>query len=184
MSLGALGRRWIAVAVAWLAAAAMPAWALDGGQARAIAVGDGDARIAALDEAVDRGTPGLAAFVQALLDDSVKTTADGVFVVRDDQAVDAVTGRPAKLPDDAEDVSNNNRMRAALQAALDGLHLRSKDVAERRAAVDELAQADADPALLPVLRKALAAETDDALKARLGRLVATAQVASPDRGQR
>ena len=184
VSLGALGRRWIAVAVAWLAAAAMPAWALDGGQARAIAVGDGDARIAALDEAVDRGTPGLAAFVQALLDDSVKTTADGVFVVRDDQAVDAVTGRPAKLPDDAEDVSNNNRMRAALQAALDGLHLRSKDVAERRAAVDELAQADADPALLPVLRKALAAETDDALKARLGRLVATAQVASPDRGQR
>jgi len=164
--------------------ALMPAWALDAAQARAIAVGDGDARIAALQEAVTRADPGLAAFAQALLDDSVKTTASGVFIVHDDQAVDAVTGKPAKLPDDAEDVSNNNRMRGALQTALSGLRLVSPDLATRRTAVDDLGKGDADPALLPVIDRAIATEADAGLKDRLGRLKARVQIASPDRAQR
>ena len=162
----------------------MPAWALDAAQARAIAVGDGDSRIAALQDAVTRGDPGLAAFAQALLDDSVKTTAAGVFIVHDDKAVDAVTGQPAKLPDDAEDVSNNNRMRGALQTALSGLRLVSPDLATRRAAVDDLAKGDADPVLLPIIDKAIAKESDATLKARLERLQAAIQIASPDRAQR
>jgi len=161
-----------------------PAWALDASQARAIAVGDNDARIAALQDAVTRGDPGIAAFAQALLDDAVKTTATGVFVVRDDKPVDAVTGAPAKLPDDAEDVTNNNRVRAALEAALSGLRLLSPELAARRAAVDDLARGDIDPAMLPLVDKALARETDAALKSRLGRLKAAAQIASPDRAQR
>jgi urea transport system permease protein len=164
--------------------ALMPAWALDAAQARAIAVGDGDARIAALQDAVTRADPGLAPFAQALLDDAVKTTASGVFIVHDDKAVDAATGKPAALPDDAEDVSNNNRMRGALQTALSGLRLVSPDLATRRAAVDDLAKGDADPALLPVIDKAIAKEADTGLKDRLGRLKARVQIASPDRAQR
>ncbi len=163
---------------------AAPAWALDAAQARAIAVGDGDARIAALQDAVARADPGLATFAQALLDDSVKTTATGVFIVHDDKAVDAVTGQPARLPDDAEDVSNNNRMRGALQTALSGLRLVSPELATRRAAVDDLTKGDADPALLPVIAKAIARETDAGLKSRLERLKAAAQIAAPDRAQR
>ncbi|MGN6529999.1 MAG: urea ABC transporter permease subunit UrtB [Burkholderiaceae bacterium] len=183
-------RRWLswgvrlALATALGAAAATSAWALGASQARAIAVGDGDARIAALDAAVERGDPGLAAFAQALLDDAVKTTATGVYVVRDDKAVDAVTGAPASLPDDAEDVTSNNRMRGALQAALSGLGLLSKDAARRRAAIDELSKADPDPALLPLLGKAWAAETDGHMKRELGRLLAAVQVAAPDPAQR
>ncbi|HEX7689605.1 MAG TPA: urea ABC transporter permease subunit UrtB, partial [Burkholderiaceae bacterium] len=148
------------VAAIALGIALSPAWALDASQARAIAVGDGDARIAALDAAVERADPGLAGFAQALLDDAVKTTATGVYVVRDDKAVDAVTGAPATLPDDAQDVTSNNRMRGALQAALSGLKLLSKDAGQRHAAIDELSSADPDPALLPVLDRAWAAETD------------------------
>ena len=162
----------------------MPAWALDTAQARAIAVGDGDARIAALQDAVGRADPGLPVFAQALLDDSVKTTATGVFIVHDDRTIDAITGQPAKLPDDAEDVSNNNRMRGALQTALSGLRLVSPELATRRAAVDDLTKGDADPALLPVIDKAIAKETDAGLKARLERLKAAAQIAVPDRAQR
>ncbi len=167
-----------------IACSLAPAWALDATQARAIALGDGDSRIAALQDAVSRNDPGVAAFAQALLDDAVKTTATGVYIVHDDKAVDAITGQPATLPDDAEDVSNNNRLRGALQAALSGLRLASPDVAVRRAALDELAKGDADPALLPVIAKALAKETDAALKERLERLQATAQIAAPDRAQR
>ena len=163
---------------------ATPAWALDAAQARAIAVGDGDARIAALDAAVARADPGVAAFAQALLDDAVKTSATSVYVVRDDKATDAVTGAPATLPDDAEDVTNNNRMRGALQAALSGLRLLSKDATQRHAAIDELAKADPDPALLPVLDKAYAAETDARARRQLGRLVAAVRIAAPDRVER
>jgi len=177
------GRR-VALATALCAAAAMPARALDAAQARAIAVGDGDARIAALDAAVERADPGLAAFAQALLDDAVKTGAHGVYVVRDDKVTDAVTGAPATLPDDAEDVTNNNRLRGALQAAMSGLRLLSKDAAQRHAAIDELSKADPDPALLPVLDRAWAAEADGSAKRQLERLRAAVRVGSPDRAQR
>ena len=170
--------------VAVLGTVAAPAWALDAAQARAIAVGDGDARIAALQDAVGRADPGLPVFAQALLDDSVKTTATGVFIVHDDKATDAVTGQPVKLPDDAEDVSNNNRLRGALQTALSGLRLVSPELPVRRAAVDDLTKGDADPALLPVIDKAIARETDASLKSRLERLKAAVQIAAPDRAQR
>ena len=170
--------------IALLGIAAGSASALDAAEARALAVGDGDARIAALQEAVTRADPGLATFAQALLDDSVKTSAGGVFIVHDDKAVDAVTGRPVKLPDDAEDVSNNNRPRGALQAALSGLRLLSPDLSTRRKAVAELAAGAPDPALLPVVQKAFAAETDAPLKSQLGRLRAAVQVASPERDKR
>ena len=167
--------------VAVLGTVAAPAWALDAAQARAIAVGDGDARIAALQDAVGRADPGLPVFAQALLDDSVKTTATGVFIVHDDKAIDAITGQPVKLPDDAEDVSNNNRIRGALESALSGLRLLSPDLATRRGAIDDLAKADPDPAMLPLVDKALAKETDAALKSRLARLKAAAQIAANDR---
>ena len=170
--------------VAVLVTVAAPAWALDAAQARALAVGDGDARIAALQDAIARADPGLATFAQALLDDSVKTTATGVFVVHDDKVVDAVTGQPAKLPDDAEDVSNNNRMRGALETALSGLRLLSPDTATRRKAIADLSSAVADPALLPVVEKAFASETDAKLKLQLGRLRAAVHIAAPDRTKR
>ena len=163
---------------------APPAWALDAAQARAIATGDNDARIAALNAAVTRGEPGLAAFVQALLDDAVKTSSTGVYVVRDDKAVDAVTGQPVPLPDGTEDVSNNNRMRGALEAARSGLRLLAPDVATRRAAVDDLGKGGADPALLPLIDKAIAAESDPKLQSDLGRLRAAVQVTAPDRSRR
>ena len=177
-------RSGLAALLAALAAVAAPAWALDPAQARAIATGDNDSRIAALNEAVTRADPGLAAFAQALLDDAVKTSPAGVFVVRDDKAVDAVTGQPATLPADAEDVTSNNRVRGALETALSGLRLLSKDAAMRRAAVADLSKGAADPALLPVVDKAFAGETDPGLKAELGRLRAAVQVSSPDRAQR
>ena len=177
-------RHAVAALAAVIGMIAAPAWALDAAQARAIATGDNDARIAALQDAVTRGDPGVATFAQALLDDAVKTSATGVFIVHDDQAVDAVTGRPAKLPDDAEDASNNNRMRGALESALSGLRLLSPELAQRSEAIAALGKDPLDESQLPMLDKALAAETDAALKSRLGRLRAAAQIASPDRALR
>jgi urea transport system permease protein len=172
-----------AVAAACLVAWA-PAFALDAAQAHAIAAGDTDARIAALSQAAARADPGLPALVQALLDDAVKVDASHAFIVHDDQAVDAATGRAATLSADAEDVVNNNRMRGALQAALGSLKLLSPDAAVRTAAIDELAKGSIDDGQLPLIEKALAAEKDARLRARLALLKASVEVAAPDRAYR
>ncbi|MBV8605597.1 MAG: urea ABC transporter permease subunit UrtB [Pelomonas sp.] len=160
--------------------APLAARALSPAQARALADGDTDARIAALDQAVAANAPGLAPFAQALLDDAVKLTPAAVLVVDGAQAHDAAGGAPAALPDDAADVVNNNRMRGALQAALAALELRAPDPARRRAAVAALAAAGLDESLLPLVEQALGAETDAALKSSLRQLRATVMVGASD----
>ncbi|MBX3608207.1 MAG: urea ABC transporter permease subunit UrtB [Piscinibacter sp.] len=160
------------------------AHALTAAQAKAIADGDSDERIAALNQAVADGAPGLAEFVQAMLDDAVKVAGDQVFVVRDDKAVDAATGAPATLPAEAEDVVNNNRVRGALGSALAALQLFSTDIGARRAGVGELLKQQLEEAQLPLIEKAFEAETDAALKESLERMRATILVAAPDKAKR
>ena len=61
--------------LALLASVAVPqAWALTSEQAGAIAAGDIDSRVAALNAVVATADVALAPFVKALLDDSVKTS--------------------------------------------------------------------------------------------------------------
>ncbi|MBT9598291.1 MAG: urea ABC transporter permease subunit UrtB, partial [Vitreoscilla sp.] len=175
-------RLFLGLAVALLGGAS--AHALTAEQARAIASGDTDARVAALGAAAATADPALAAFAQALLDDAVKLTPAQVLVVKGDAAVDAATGAPATLPADAEDVVNNNRMRGALQAAVASLRLLDADPAVRAAAVAELAKTPLEEAQLPLIDKALAAEADAGLKAQLARMRAGLLVASSDPAKR
>ena len=163
--------------------AAASAHALTADQARAMAVGETDARIAALNQAVADADPRTAAFLQALSDDAVKTAGDRVFVVRDDQASDPVTGAAVTLPEDAEDVINNNRMRGELDAARAALRLFSKDDRQRAAAVAELQKEPAE-SRLPLIDKAYAAETNAAIKEQLGLVRAAALLASSDKARR
>ena len=160
------------------------AFALTAEQALAIAAGENDSRIEALNAAVARGDERLAAFVQAMLDDEVKVAGDKVFIVHDGKATDAASGAAAMLPAGAEDVTNNNRTRGALEAALAGLRVLSPDVGVRRGAVDELAKASLDESSLALVEKAYAAETDPGLKRQLERMRATILVSSSDRSKR
>src|SRR6218665_3780382 len=160
------------------------AQALTPAQARAIAAGDTDERIAALNAAASAGEPGLAPFVQALLDDAVKLTPAQVLLIDGTAVKDAATGQAASLPETAEDVVNNNRMRGALQAALAALKLFSPEIAARREAVGELIKQTLDASSLPLLDKALVSETDPALKDKLGLMRAALVIASPDKDKR
>ncbi|HEX7438419.1 MAG TPA: urea ABC transporter permease subunit UrtB, partial [Caldimonas sp.] len=160
------------------------AFALTPEQALAIAAGENDSRIAALNAAVARGDERLAAFVQALLDDEVKVAGDKVFIVHDGKSIDAASGAAATLPEGTEDVTNNNRTRGALESALAGLRVLSPDVAVRRGAVDELAKTSLDESQLPLVEKAYAAETDPGLKGQLERMRSTILVSSSDRTKR
>src|SRR5437867_3999968 len=118
--------------------ASAAAHALTAEQAAAIALGESDARIEALNKAVAAPDDRTAAFIQALADDAVKTAGGKVFIVRDGKGTDAASGAEVKVPADAEDLINNNRMRGELDTALAALKLFSKDDRLRAAAVAEL----------------------------------------------
>ncbi|MFM2055960.1 MAG: urea transporter permease subunit UrtB [Pseudomonadota bacterium] len=161
-----------------------PAHALTPDQAGAIAAGETDSRIEALNQAAASGDPDLEAFVRALLDDQVKVAADKAYVVTGDKTVLAGSNAPATLPADAEDVVNNNRIRGALEAALGALKLVSTDLTVRRSAVLELAKQSLDESQLGLIEKAVAAETDAGLKTQLERMRATILISSDDQAQR
>ena len=150
------------------------AHALTPDQAAAIAIGDTDARIAALNKSAAEADPELVPFVRALLDGEVKTADGKVYVVQGDKTA----------PDTAEDVINNNRMRGALEAALGALKLVSPDVQVRTEALDELRKQSLEEAQLPLIEKAYAAETDATLKSRLELMRATILITATDPAKR
>jgi urea transport system permease protein len=157
--------------------------ALTPDQVARIAAGESDARVAALNEVVTAADPALAAYLQALLADEVKVAGGQAFIVRDGRATDAASGAAATLPDGAEDVVNNNRMRRELETALAALKLFSPERAQRVKAIAELKD-QIDESKLVLIEKAEAAETDPALKTELTLLKATALIASTDKAKR
>jgi urea transport system permease protein len=159
------------------------AHALTTEEARAIASGESDARVEALNKAMATADDKTAAFLQALSDDTVKLAADKVFVVKDGKGFDPVSGAEVQLPATADDVMNNNRMRGELDSALAALKLFSKDEKTRVAAIRQL-QSDADESKLPLIEKAFAAEQNAQIKEQLGLVRAAALLSSSDKTKR
>jgi len=160
------------------------AHALTAEQAMAIAAGDdAEVRIQALYKAVIDADRKTTDFVQALADDAVRTTATQVYVVKDEKAFDPVTGAALALPDDAQEVVNNNLMRGALDTAQAAMQLGSKDKAVRLQAAQAL-QKTSDEALLPLVDKALAAEADSEIRGSLQLVQAAAMLGSADSARR
>jgi urea transport system permease protein len=163
---------------------AVPAFALTADEAKAIASGDTEARVVALNKAVATADAKTEAFIQAMSDDAVKYTADKVFVMKDDKGYDPVTGAELKVPGDAEDVVNNNMMRGAFDAAQWVLKLgSSKDEKVRLEAANALLKGP-DESRIPMVEKALAAETNADVKARLELVRAASLLNSADPAKR
>jgi urea transport system permease protein len=169
------------ILVAFLAAGS--AHALTAQEARAIAAGETDARIETLNKAVEAADDRTAAFIQALSDEAVKLDGEHVFIVRDGKATDPVTGASVPLPEAAEDVVINNRMRGGLDSASAALKLFSPDSKTRAAAIQSLL-VDTDEAKLPLVEKAYAAEKTADLKTRLELVRAAMLLNSADKGRR
>jgi len=159
------------------------AHALTAAEARAIATGETDARIEALNKAVATADDKTAAFIQALVDDAVKVAGDKVLVIRDDKGFDPVSGAEIPVPADAEDVINNNRMRGELDTAMAALKLFSKDAKLRAEAVATLRN-ESDESRLPLIEKAYAGETDAQIKEQLALVRAAVLLGSADKAKR
>jgi urea transport system permease protein len=166
-----------------LSGLALSAQALTEAEAVRIALGETDARIEALNQAVATADDKTAAFLQALADDAVKTAGGRVFIVKDGQGIDPVTGQRVDLPADAEDVVSNNRMRGEIDTALGAIRLFSPDEKMRAAAVKALA-AEPDEARLPLIEKALQSETVPAIRAQLELARAAILISSSDPARR
>ena len=160
-----------------------PAHALTAAEATAIATGETDARIEALNKAMATADDKTAAFIQAMADGDVKVAGEKVFIVKDDKGLDPVSGAAVTLPEGVEDLINNNRMRGELDNALAALKLFSKDDKLRMEGVKALLK-DPDEARLPLVEKALATETNAAIKAQLELARAAALLGSADKTRR
>jgi urea transport system permease protein len=165
------------------ATAALSAHALTADEAKAVAIGESDARIEAIGKAIATADDRTAAFLQALGDDEVKSAGGKVFIVRDGKGTDPVTGAAIEVPADAEDVVSNNRMRGEIDGALAALKLFSPDRKLRAQAVQSL-QKDPDEERLPLIEKAFAAEQDAGIKEQLALVRAAILLASSDTARR
>ena len=86
---------------------------------------------------------------------------------KDDKLTDALTGEAvATPPDDIDNVRLNNRVRGMLDAAIGGLTLMAKNPARRLEAAQAVFKSRAE-GTLPLLEKALAAETNAKVKRAL-----------------
>jgi urea transport system permease protein len=172
------------------ALAAGPAGALDAGLVEKLGLGDSDEKVEAINALAATGDPQAAALLKALADGDVQISIDGktgakrVLIVQGDKAVDAATGETvAPLPQDRDDVVANNRLRGAIASALAALRLVAPDRDTRLAAVKELA-GGADPAMLPLVKKALEREADPVIKPMLELVAATLELGAGDRDAR
>jgi urea transport system permease protein len=143
--------------LALLLAAGSVSAAIDPALVARLGAEDNDEKVAAIAAIVATGDPDA---MRAL-----KSLADGELKVN------------------GEEVTINNRVRREVEGAIAGLRLFAPDVESRRAAVKELA-GGADEALLPLVKKALAAEKDGALREDLGFIAASLELKSGDKAAR
>jgi urea transport system permease protein len=128
--------------------------------------------IKGIEALVASGDPRAAAVLEALGERRL-FRSNGALFYRDAAGTgfDALTGAAADVPADASAVRVNNRIRNALQNALGGMTLQSPDPAKRFDAALAALRAR-DPAALPAIEAALAAEADPRVKAVFERAAA------------
>ena len=173
-------RRLFVVAAMFLIGSAAQA-ALDPQVVKLLATDDSDEKVSAINKLGVMATPESVALLKALRDETVYVTAEGRVLVADAEgnAQDPVTDEKLPLPEGADGITINNRLRGALDAAQSGLQLLSPDVAVRRAGAAALQQA-ADPEQLPLIQRALATEKDDATRESLAMTASMLELKSPD----
>jgi len=176
----------IAMAAALGLLLSLSSHALTAEQAFAMAAAeDNDARAAAINAAALEPDEGgrLAAYLQALADDAVRTAGGKAYAIQGEHAIDPATGAATTLPADAEEIVNNNYLRGVIESTQAALALTSTDVQARRSAAQRLA-AEPDAARLPLIDKVLASEQDAQVRAMLERAKAASLLGSEDSAER
>jgi len=158
--------------------------AIDPAVLKNLASDDSDEKIAAIAQLLASGDKQAEAVLRAMNEDGLFVVDDKLFYRVDDEALDAATGEAfPNAPESADSVVVNNRVRGKLENALAAFQLLDPDRDKRLAAAKEL-QSNIGPSLIPVLDKALAQETDPAIKKLLVLAHAQAKLHSEDPKER
>ncbi len=172
------------LAGALLSLAAGTALALDAAVVSKLALGESDEKAEAVSALVASGDPQALKLLEALAEGDVQTSGKRVLIVKGDEAVDAATGeKVSPIPEDHEDVVVNNRLRRDLGGAIAALRLVSPERDTRLAAAKELS-GGADASVLPLVRKALAAEQDAVIRPMLELISAMLGLKEGDKASR
>jgi urea transport system permease protein len=108
------------------------------------------------------------------------TPAGRVVIVKGEQVFDAATMAPiTPPPEQLESIVLNNRMRGTLDAAIGALKLLSPDRNTRLASAKAI-ESTSQAAVLPLIEKALARETDPAIKSSLEQTKASLDLKNTD----
>ena len=174
---------WMALCL--VLASSLPAGAaLDAALVARLAGGDADEKVAAVAAIAASGEARAGRVLKALAEGEMALAGDRVLLVKGEEAEDAITGeKVSPVPQARDDVIANNRLRREIESALAALNLFSTDREARFAAAKELAGGAAD-AMLPLVRKALAAESDAGIRALLEITAAGLQLRSADKAVR
>lgn len=172
---------------AWCAQAAPPS-VLEPALLRQLAAGDSEARIGAIQQLAGSRDPArvgeAAQLLQALEEGSLFAAGERLFLMGESDYRELATGATlAELPEGADGVMVNNRIRGVLANARAALALADPDAAVRRAAAREL-QTNAAYELEPVLAAALAGEQVEDIRALLVLAHAQANLGNPDAAAR
>lgn len=146
------------------------------------ATGENDDKIAALNELAASADPAGLSFLEALADGRLQYVAGKQVLILDAEgkATDAISGaRVDPIPETAEDVTVNNRVRSAVDAAVAALQLSSPDKSVRLDAARKIKSA-ASEEMLPLVERALKAEKDAQVQNVLNVTRASIQLQSPN----
>jgi urea transport system permease protein len=145
-----------------------------------------DTQKAALEGLQDLGDPSVQPLLEALKEGALYSWKGAVYRFTDEGTFVDLDGKPlldqageALLPDDMESVALAEANMPLVRRILDGLNMFSADVATRKATVRRLGNLR-DAAVVPMLEKALAKETDAGVQDVLRVAIDKLRLASPD----
>lgn len=158
--------------------------AIDPALLKPLAGDDPDARIAAVAQIAALASADAQRLLNAINQDALYATPTGeVLIVSASEAINPATDRSGSVPDEAEGITVNNRLRGVVESALSGLDLFSPDRAVRLTAATALLK-NVDATQTPLINKALAAEQDAEIQSVLRQVIATANLHAPDAATR
>lgn len=163
------------------------AQALTPSDALALVEGSASDRVETLQRLTVAPDARAAALIRAMAAQNARLHEERVYLVEGDVVTDAVTGEPATLPAEAQEVGLNNRLRGALETALAGLDLLDAAPERQREAARTLQRRafdEPDIEQLPLIDKALAGELDPQARQILELAQAAVLLDSDDETQR
>lgn len=145
-----------------------------------LAAQDSDEQIEAIHQLGAAGSQQVLAVLKALSEDALYTAGDQVYYLQGTQPVDAVTGQVlSAVPDNADTVIINNRVRSELEETLAGLKLLDADPGVRQAAATSILDSPSVQQL-PLIQKALTRESNPAIRHILDQAQALLNLHGPD----